>query len=357
MMLGEAASKCEHIAGVPLNPEAAAQIHRLYLTKGALATVAIEGNTLTEKEAQDYLDGTSQLPPSQQYLGKEIDNIIFACNFLTQQIAEHGAVPMSVEQIKWMNEQILRELRLDEEVSPGKIRTYSVGVPGYRGAPAEECQYLLSKLCETLNQFPMPAERKEVYALIKAIFAHLYLVWIHPFGDGNGRTARLMELYILLCAGLPQPVGHLLSNHYNKTRSEYYRRLNEARLTEDGITNFVKYAVQGFIDGLREELQVIRGHQWNDTWINYVHEQLRDKPGLAHRRQRELVLCLSKQSEFVAVNKIRFLSPELAASYATLTTKALTRDLNILARMDLIERKRGSVRAKRDKILAYWRNK
>lgn len=49
-MLGEAASKCEHIAGVPLRPSVAQELHRLYLAKGALATTAIEGNTLTENE-------------------------------------------------------------------------------------------------------------------------------------------------------------------------------------------------------------------------------------------------------------------------------------------------------------------
>jgi len=41
---------------------------------------------------------------------------------------------------------------------------------------------------------------------------------IHPFGDSNGRTARLIEFYILLRAGLPDMVSHILSNHYNDTR-------------------------------------------------------------------------------------------------------------------------------------------
>jgi hypothetical protein len=49
MLLGEASSKCEHIAGVPLRPATAEQLHLLYLAKGAAATTAIEGNSLTEK--------------------------------------------------------------------------------------------------------------------------------------------------------------------------------------------------------------------------------------------------------------------------------------------------------------------
>jgi hypothetical protein len=54
--------------------------------------------------------------------------------------------------------------------------------------------------------------------LIAAVVAHVYFEWIHPFGDGNGRTGRLIELKLLLEAGVPQPAAHLLSNHYNATR-------------------------------------------------------------------------------------------------------------------------------------------
>jgi hypothetical protein len=45
-MLWEAASKCEHIVGVPLRPSVTQLLHRLYLAKGVLATTAIECNTL-----------------------------------------------------------------------------------------------------------------------------------------------------------------------------------------------------------------------------------------------------------------------------------------------------------------------
>jgi len=49
---GESLSKCEHLAGVPLGPDAAKELMKVYLAKGALATTAIEGNTLTEHEVR-----------------------------------------------------------------------------------------------------------------------------------------------------------------------------------------------------------------------------------------------------------------------------------------------------------------
>src|SRR6266511_3298337 len=50
LLLGEAISKCDHIAGVPLQPEVAALLNMVYLTKGIHATTQIEGNTLSEEQ-------------------------------------------------------------------------------------------------------------------------------------------------------------------------------------------------------------------------------------------------------------------------------------------------------------------
>ena len=94
MLLGEAASKCEHIASVPLRPSTAEQLHRLYLAKGVLATTAIEGNTLSEDEVVKHLEGKLQLPPSKEYLGREIDNIVAACNQIAQEV-RGGEAPCS----------------------------------------------------------------------------------------------------------------------------------------------------------------------------------------------------------------------------------------------------------------------
>ena len=84
--LGEAQSKCEHISGVPLRPSVARQLHMVYLAKGVLATTAIEGNTLTESQVLQHLEGKLEVPPSKEYLFKEIDNIIEVCDKITTDI-------------------------------------------------------------------------------------------------------------------------------------------------------------------------------------------------------------------------------------------------------------------------------
>ena len=114
-----------------------------------------------------------------------------------------------------MNEAVLRGLEVGDHVAPGRIRTANVSVGRYRCPDWQDAGYLLARLCETLDGFDPPDGDRHAFAILKAIFAHVYLAWIHPFGDGNGRTARLVELAVLLEAGLPLPACHLPSNHYN----------------------------------------------------------------------------------------------------------------------------------------------
>lgn len=359
LLLGEAASKCEHIAGVPLRPGTAKTLYQLYLAKGAAATTAIEGNSLTEGQVLEHLEGKLKLPPSKEYLAQEIDNMVEAFNRIGEQIQKRD-LDLTRQKVCEYNRLVLQKLTLGEGVAPGRIREYSVGVGNvYRGAPAEDCGDLLDKLCQWLagDDFKPQPGLDLVYALIKAIVSHLYLEWIHPFGDGNGRTGRLLEFHILLAAGVPSPSAHLLSNHYNQTRPEYYRHLDMASKFGGDILPFLEYAVQGFVEGLKEQVQVIRDQQWDVTWRNYVHELFRDRNSTSDVRRRHLILDMGAHEEAIPASKLAELTPRLAKAYATKSSKTVQRDLNELERMKLVERLSGGFKAKRETILAFlpWR--
>lgn len=356
ILLGEGRSKCEHIAGMPLRPDVAEYLHRLYLAKGSQATTAIEGNTLSEQEVLLHLEGKLELPPSKQYLQQEVDNIIQACNKIIQQI-QAGATPrLDPATIKDLNRMVLQGLELPPEVAGGEIRRHEVGVARYHGAPHQDCEHLLQRLCEWMSSetFRSPAGMEMVYAFLKSILAHLYLAWIHPFGDGNGRTARLVEFVILIGAGVPTPAAHLLSNHYNQTRSEYYRQLDQASRTGGEVIPFLTYAIQGLVDGLRSQIETIRYYQWAVLWENYVHLAFKNKRGASMERRRELVLALTgKFPQSVALAQLGDLSPHLVLAYSKLTRKALARDINALLKMGLAEKGPEGVKAKMETILTF----
>lgn len=358
MLLGEARAKCGQIAGTPLSPETAGRLHRLYLVKGARATTAIEGNTLSEEEVTRLIDGSLRLPPSQEYLAQEVDNVVAACNAIAGQVIDQGSRPLTVDDICQYNEQILEQLDLPEqEVVPGAIRHYDVVVGRYRAAPAGDCRYLLERMCDWLNGSDFVGDINDplgfVKVVTKALIAHLYLAWIHPFGDGNGRTARLVEFRILVESGLPFPVGHLLSNHYNRTREMYYRVLERSSVVKPySVREFLSYALRGFVDGLQEQIEWIERQQLMVAWETFAYEQFADKNTNAARRQQNLLLDLDKEKP-TPRSGITAITPRIAIEYADKTSKTVVRDLNLLAERHLIVRNSEGILPNLDLVRAF----
>lgn len=189
-------------------------------------------------------------------------------------------------------------------------------------------------------------------AAVKAIMAHLYIAWIHPFGDGNGRTARLIEFQLMIQAGVPLPAAHLLSDFYNRTREAYYRTLSRTSKPPYPVEHFIHDALEGFVDELREQLQVIREEQMRVTWENFVHQSIpTDTP--ARHRQRCVVLDLGTRTDPIPATKLPELTPRLARLYAQKGAKTVTRDVNELVRSGLVARKPGGIIANFDQIRAF----
>jgi Fic family protein len=281
--------------------------------------------------------------------------MIKAINKVRQDVIQEERDGITPDEIKAYNRQILEGLTLEEKVIPGEIRTYNVSVGRYWGPPAADCDYLLGRLCEWVNEIVAPARMEIVFGILKAIIAHLYLEWIHPFGDGNGRVGRLVEFKFLLEAGVPTPAAHLLSNHYNQTRNEYYRVLDQASKPGGDISSFISYAVKGYVDGLREQIETIRFQQLAVSWADYAQESLRKKKqGGTKDRQTQLVLDLARKNEPVPMDKIRELSPKVAESYAAKTRKTIVRDLNELMTAGLITFEPGvGYRVRIESIFAF----
>lgn len=347
MALGEIQSKCEHLSHIPLKPDIHQFLHRTYIAKGVLSTAAIEGNTLSEKEVEDRIKGEKNLPESKEYQGKEIDNILDTLNHMSSDIIDNPTQPIQKQDILNYNRTILRDLKTDDHVVPGEIRNISVGVGNvYRGAPAEDCDYLLSQLCKWLDSSDFTPEKgyEKVFGVLKAIIAHIYLAWIHPFGDGNGRTARMVEVRLLLEAGFPTDSAHLLSNHYNATRTEYYRILNQISANGGDIIPFIDYAVIGLRDQLAAQINIIKNEQIKSIWENFVYKQFRNKVGPTNKRRRKLALGISKFSGGVRLKDLRYLNHDIVDEYNGRTNKMITRDINALLNMQLIIKENDIVR-------------
>lgn len=343
LLLGEAKSKCEHIKNAPLLPDSFQKIMGVYLAKGALATTAIEGNTLTEEEAEKIINKQLVLPPSQKYLQKEIENIVEAVNYIGRTL-KSDSCQITLEELLEFNKMVLNGLPDEEEVIPGVFRTHPVVVGKYRAVPYQDINYLMTEFIKFVNlEIPDMENLEMIIGICKAIVSHVLFVMIHPFGNGNGRTARLIEFKLLLSVGVPFAAAHLLSNHYNKTRTEYYRQLDLISKRNGDLTEFIKYALRGFVDGLVEQLRVIFEDQRYVHWINYVHSQFAEKNRTEDKRRRDLVLELTKINQPIDISQVRTVSGIVASMYGSLTDKTILRDLDILETMELVKKTKKQV--------------
>jgi Fic family protein len=351
-MLGEAKSKCEHISRAPLLPETRKHINLVYLVKGVHSTTAIEGNTLTENEVMAIFRKELTLPPSRLYQGVEVENILKAMN---EAVKKPLRGPISAAEICAMNAQVLAGLNVAEHVVGGRYRQTAVGVGGYRCPDPGDVPRYMDNFVLWYNSFP--AERDDLdsvsFAIIKAIAAHVYFVLIHPFGDGNGRTARLIEWRTLDQAGIASVASHLLSNHYNLTRSHYYAMLDAASRGKD-FRPFFCYAIEGLVDQLASHLEFIHDQYATLVYLDMVRART---PGLGREvkeRRQELALGIRRAAP-VPRAQLPGLTPELAALYRHLDDKTLSRDIHALQDAGLIELTQDGWVAVTDPM--YWRHR
>jgi Fic family protein len=352
MALGEARSKCDLLAHVPMPPAYAKELHEITLTKGAHATTAIEGNTLTEQEVASIVR-SRVVSQDSDYQAREVENVLAAYNSVLGHLRSGNAPQLTPELIKEFNRQVLEGLELAPEVTPGEIRQHSVAVGPYRGPDWERCDELLSALCDWLNgpTFSGEGPMRTPTAIIRASLAHLYLAWIHPFGDGNGRTARLCEFLVLVTSGVPTSAAHLISNYCNKTRDECYKQLQYASESGGDVTRFLDYCAKGFVEGLGDQLQWIYDRQFRLTWHEYVGTQVTGRdPDMRERRARIAEALLFRPP--VLKRDIPQLTPELAAIYASSGPKTLSRDLNELVSIGLLRIEDGLIGAKSDVLIS-----
>lgn len=343
-ILGECTSKIDHILHSPLSAEMRELMHSVFLAKGVQATTAIEGNTLTDEQIRAIIENRSTVPISLRYQEQEVANILRLFEEIRAECVSGHGVKITPKRICSWNRRILEGIETDGV--PGSVRDVEVGVSNYLGAPAQDCQWLLARLCRW-NEELQKGHDEELKlsavsnAIMRAIIMHLYFVWIHPFIDGNGRTARLIEYAILLDAGVPTPAAHLLSNYYNRTRDMYYRRLDDASKHQNGMGLFIEYALTGLRDQLVDQLNgYIYPQLWHLTLKDQISELFKSETGKTAERRKLLIDAITADNAMawnpVPWQSLRKINVDVAMKYSGLSDDTFRRDVEWLVKHNLL---------------------
>jgi len=340
--LGQCDAIIKSISKMPLQPDYHRMLLNVSLKKGAQATTAIEGNTLTSEEIEKIIQGNS-LPPSKEYQQIEVKNILDAYNQLLEEVVAGDKEEIVTDVlIKRFHKIVGQNLGDHFQAIPGKFRKTQVVVGSYRCPNYEYVPELINKFCQWIgDEFHYSKGQSFKDVIIQAIVCHVYIAWIHPFGDGNGRTARLLEFYLLLRAGNPDISLHILSNFYNDTRNEYYRLLDQSAKKND-LSEFIEYAVKGFRDGLLGTLEIIQKNILEISWKKYIYDKFSEVKFLkkdVHKRKRNLALNIPFD-KILTIDEIIFSNPAIAKSYFNVTERTIDRDLEELVKMKILVKKR-----------------
>lgn len=225
-----------------LSEDWVAEMRTRALVREAHHTTHIEGTQLTLEESDRLLAGQT-VPEARPEDVQELLNYRKAFDFVAEYLDSSDRITEGL--VCEIHEHLVQGVRGDE-AGPGRYRTdqnYVVDrVTGsliYKPPPADEVRPMMAELITWLNA------EQQIHLVLVAGIAQFQLLHIHPFGDGNGRTSRLLSTLCLYRAGYDFKRLFAISEYYDRDRSAYYAAIQGVRDSGMDMTGWLEYFTVG----------------------------------------------------------------------------------------------------------------
>ena len=168
---------------------------------------------------------------------------------------------------RW-SDRVILDLHFDaccfqRDRNPGLWRTGPIGVTApdgsldYRGPDGENVEELLGEVVDWLGEGDVDAD-----IVVRAAMAHLHVASVHPFRDGNGRVARIVQSLVLAREGLASPEFFSIEEYLGAHTQEYYAALREVQggsyQPRRDASGWVAFCVEAHIAQARQRLAQIK---------------------------------------------------------------------------------------------------
>ncbi|RKZ29456.1 hypothetical protein DRQ27_05935 [bacterium] len=240
--LVEITSARELILNAYLVPKWEISLRREALIRAAHASTAIEGNPLTLEEVSQLARGRKVV--AARRAKQEVLNYLNVLEHI-EKYQENGRV--KEEHILNLHKDITKET-LENPEWEGKYRKIQVYVGNritgeiiFMPPPPEEVPSLMKNFIKWLNS----EEALKLHPVLVAGISHYELVRIHPFVDGNGRTARALATLILYIKGFDIKRFFSLDDYYDSDRGAYYSALKSVKQNTLDLTQWLEYFTEG----------------------------------------------------------------------------------------------------------------
>ena len=307
--IAEIESLRERVAQARILPEREIELRYRATVEKVHSSTSIEGNPLTLKQVDSVLRGQSMT--RRQYAETEVRNYKRALDHIDKRKLEGS--PLGSEDILKLHGLAMEGLL--PEGKTGAIRSGPIYIVDqddrlkYTGPEAGTVRAKLEELVGWLSW----GGAENAHPCIAAAILHYQFVSIHPFADGNGRTARLLAMLFLGLRGYDFNGSLVLDSYYSQERGDYYAALHgcqgeEYREGQD-ITPWVSYFISGFLSSAKV--------LWAQIAVLSAFEPLVEQKRLG-REETEL-LTYAMQFGSIALSEAEALLP--GASRRTLQRK------------------------------------
>lgn len=238
-------------------------LRRTALAQSVESSTAIEGFSVPEEDAIALVSGRKPVDPSDE------NRLAVAC--YGRAMDRVGAMADDPS-FRWLDRVIL-DLHFDvcqfqRGRRPGRWRTGPIGVTDgegglvYRGPDADQVPDLMGEVVGWLQDGDLDA-----HVAVRAAMAHLNVVRVHPFEDGNGRVSRIVQSLVLAREGEVTPEFASIEEYLREHTADYYAALQstgEAYLPERDATAWVEFCVEGHVAQAQRRLAQIEqaGRRW-----------------------------------------------------------------------------------------------
>lgn len=322
---------------LPILPQYADKLEKDVIMKSIHGTAGIEGNPLSEEEVKEILkkSDTDKLLKDSE---REINNLQIAYYLLKKLGAETDKFLLNDYSIKNIHAIITYGLEnIDNKRGKYRSQEVIVGDKAHGGIYkppkiGKDIEKLMSSFFEWINS----EEVLSLDPIYRAALTHYHIGKIHPFGDGNGRTARLLEAMVLRTTGYKY-APEMMSNYYYRNIDEYFILFRSTiRDKNQDLTPFIEFMLNGMIWSLEHIQKKIATGIRIMTLKNHFHD-IRNKKNITQRQYDLLTALLSLDVENFSFTPINLINDApFAPLYRNVQGRAALRDIIKLTEMGYI---------------------
>jgi Fic family protein len=325
------------IQEVPIPPYLKVELDAINIMRAVRGTTMIEGAEVSTAEVREIMRSPKRmtLPQARQRDEQEVRNAQEVMLYVARVLKRTPNHPVTQDLICTIHQLTTKDIPYENN-EPGKYRNCPVAAADYQAPPSDQVRRLMTEFVDWLNS--PPAANWD--PIVRALAAHFYVISIHPFGDGNGRTSRALESFLLYQGNVNARGFYSLANYYYQHRPDYVWHLDNARFNSGSdLTPFIRFGLNGLV----EELQAVHAQVIEEVRLISFRDYARDffqQTGRLGTKAGARVFHL-----LIAMGRHPRPLTEIAASplYRRVSTRTLQRDIAMLKDEQLVRIEDGAV--------------